>query len=280
MDKIDLHVHSTASDGTMSPEEVVAYAKQKGLRAIALTDHDTIDGIEEAIEAGKKYDIEVVPGIEFAADFNNTELHILGYYINYKDDNFKKAVKNIQIDRENRNIEMIKKLNEIGFDVTVEELYSIAGGKEIVTRAHFAKLLLKKGYVNTREEAFKKYISSDCPAYVSRKILNSKQCIELILSVNGIPVLAHPTLYKMTINEIELVTKQLITYGLKGIEGIYSSYSNQQKADIKSIAQNYNIKISGGSDFHGTNKPHIDLGEGINNNISIPYSILKNLRIQ
>lgn len=277
MDKIDLHLHSTASDGTMSPTEVVAYAKKKNLKAIALTDHDTVDGIAEAIEAGEKYEIEVVAGIELAGDFNNTELHILGYCIDYEDESFKNALEKIKVDRENRNIKIIEKLKVLGFDVSIDELYSIAGGKKIVTRAHFAKLLLKKGYVQTRDEAFKKYISDGCPAYIQRTILNSKQCIELILKAGGIPSLAHPTLYKKTIHEIDLIVKELVVYGLQAIEGIYPLYSKQQTSDIRIIAEKYNIKLSGGSDFHGTNKPDIDLGSGIGNNISVPYKILEDL---
>lgn len=277
MDKIDLHLHSTASDGTMSPTEVVAYAKKKNLKAIALTDHDTVDGIAEAIEAGEKYEIEVVAGIELAGDFNNTELHILGYCIDYEDESFKNALEKIKVDRENRNIKIIEKLKVLGFDVSIDELYSIAGGKKIVTRAHFAKLLLKKGYVQTRDEAFKKYISDGCPAYIQRTILNSKQCIELILKAGGIPSLAHPTLYKKTIHEIDLIVKELVVYGLQAIEGIYPLYSKQQTSDIRIIAEKYNIKLSGGSDFHGTNKPDIDLGSGIGNNLSVPYKILEDL---
>lgn len=278
MERIDLHTHSNASDGTMTPTELIKYAKDKGLKAIALTDHDTIDGIEEAVQASKTYNLEFVPGIEFAADFNGKEFHILAYYIDYRNDYFKQTIKKIQIDRQNRNIEMIELLKKLGFDVDISELYSISGGKNVVTRAHFAKLLLKKGYINTLDEAFKKYLSDGCPAYIPRKILNSKQCIELIIENNAIPVLAHPTLYKMTMHQIELAIKELINYGLKGVESIYPLYTNQQESDLKAIAKKYNIKITGGSDFHGANKPNIDLGTGIGKNIFIPYEILNDLR--
>lgn len=278
MDKIDLHAHSTVSDGTMSPTELVKYAKKKNLKAIALTDHDTIDGIKEAIKAGKKYEVEIIAGIELAGDFNGTELHILGYYIDYKNKYFKNMLEKIKLDRDNRNIKIIEKLKILGFDVSVDELYSIAGSKKIVTRAHFARLLLEKGYVKTKDEAFKKYISDGCPAYVQRKILNSKQCIELLLKSGAIPSLAHPTLYKKTIHEIDLMVKELVSYGLKAIEGIYPLYSKQQTSDIRMIAKKYNIKLSGGSDFHGTNKPNIDLGSGIGNNLNIPYKILEDLK--
>ncbi len=278
MNKIDLHTHSTASDGTMSPTQLIAYAKEKNLKAIALTDHDTIDGIEEALEASKKYDVEVVPGIEFACKYNNYELHILGFDINYKDEYFNNFINKIKIDRENRNIEMINKLKEVGFNVELEELYTIANAKGTITRAHFAKLLLIKGYVQTKEEAFQKYLLKGCPCYVPRKLLDYKQCIELLLKANGIPVLAHPTLYKMSLHEIEILTNELIKFGLLGIEAIYPLYTSQQEGDLKALAKKYNIKISGGSDFHGDNKKNIDLGTGIGNNINIDYKILEDLR--
>lgn len=278
MDKIDLHTHSTISDGTLTPIELVAYAKTKGLKAIALTDHDSIDGISEAVEASTKYDLELIPGIEFAVSFKNKEIHILGYFIDYKNDEFKTQLKQTQIDRQNRNLEIIEKLKKIGVEITSEELYSIAGKKNIVSRVHFAKLLLKKGYVNTRDEAFKRYLCEGGKAYVPRKALNALDCINLINTNGGIPVLAHPTLYNLTMNQIELMVKEFIEFGIKGIEAIYSTYSHQQEADLKVIAKKYNLKISGGSDFHGDNKPNIDLGSGISNNLSVPYKILEDLK--
>jgi predicted metal-dependent phosphoesterase TrpH len=278
MDNIDLHVHSDASDGTLSPHDLVQYAKEKHLKLIALTDHDTIAGVAEAVEAGKKYAIEVIPAIEFAADYNGHEFHILGLDVDYKNESFRNTLKSLQQEREDRNAHMIDKLRALGFDVSTSELYNIAEGKKVITRAHFAKLLLKKGYIKTRDEAFQKYIGEGCPAYLPRKLLDCEACIKLILEHNGIPVLAHPTLYHMSMNEIDLAVKTLVGFGLIGIEGIYPLYNSQQKGDIKAIAQKYNLKISGGSDFHGSNKPNIDLGSGIGNNISIPYKIWQDLK--
>lgn len=278
MDRIDLHTHTTISDGTMTPSQLVEYAKQKQLKAIAITDHDGIDGVSEAIEAGKKYCIEIVPSIEFGTDYNGTEIHILGHYIDYKDKQLLNIIKDIQQNRHNRNKKMIEKLNSIGFNVNLDELYSITKNQNIVTRAHFALLLLQKGYVKSRDEAFKKYISHGCVAYVPRNLMCAKECIKLIERFKGIPTLAHPTLYKMSMNEIDLLVKDLVESGLKAIEAIYPLHSSQQEGDIKAIAKKYNIKISGGTDFHGANKPNIDLGTGINHNISIPYKVLENLK--
>lgn len=278
MDKIDLHTHTTISDGTMTPTELIAYAKEKELKAIAITDHDGIDAIEEAIKEAEKYDIEIVPSIEFATDYNGTELHILAHYIDYKNADLLSLIKSIQYNRQNRNEKMIQKLNNLGFDVSVDELYAISKNKNIVTRAHFALLLLQKGYVETRDEAFKKYISAGCPAYVPRNLMSVYECIKLIQKFNGIPTLAHPTLYKMNMHEIELLIKELSEYGLKAVEAIYPLHTKQQEGDIKAIAKKYNLKISGGTDFHGDNKPNIDLGTGINHNITIPYKVLEDLK--
>lgn len=278
MDTIDLHVHSTASDGTFSPGDLVKYAHQKHLKAIALTDHDTIDGVDEAIEAGKNYNVEVIPALEFAADYMGHEFHILGLNVDYTNEHFRNTLTTLQQQREDRNKNMIAKLKTLGFDVDVQELYNIAGGKKVVTRAHFAKLLLEKGYVKTRNEAFDKYIGEGCAAYIPRRLLTAEACIKLILEHNGIPVLAHPTLYNMSMHEIDIAVKTLVDYGLIAIEGIYPLYSAQQIGDIKAIAKKYNLKLSGGSDFHGANKPNIDIGTGIGNNISVPYTVWETLK--
>lgn len=278
MDRIDLHTHTTISDGTMTPSQLVEYAKQKQLKAIAITDHDGIDGVSEAIKTGQIYGVEIVPSIEFATDYNGTELHILGHYIDYKNEKLLNIIKDIQQNRHNRNKRMIDKLNNIGFDVSIDELYNIAKNKNIITRAHFALLLLEKGYVKSREEAFQKYISPGCVAYVPRNLMSAKDCIKLIQNFKGIPTLAHPTLYKMNIDKIDLLIKDLTESGLKAVEAIYPLHTNQQEGDIKAIARKYNLKISGGTDFHGANKPNIDLGTGINHNISISYKILEDLK--
>ncbi len=276
MNLIDLHVHSTASDGTLSPTELIIKAKEVGLRAVALTDHDTIDGIQEAIEAGEKYGIEVIAGIELAAQYGAGEIHILGLDIDITSAPFLTQIKYYQGARDRRNILMVQKLNEIGFDITMEELYTLCGG-EIITRAHYARLLLQKGYTRTMEETFQKYLSPGLPAYVHREIPTPVQCIEMIAHAKGVAILAHPTLYKFTDAQLDELLKELKSYGLVGIETIYSLHTNIQEQRIRSLAHKYKLCITGGSDFHGANKKNIHLGYG-KGNLRVPYSILENFR--
>lgn len=277
---IDLHTHSTFSDGTLTPTELITLAKKQNLSAIALTDHDTIDGLAEAFKTGEKLHMNVIAGIELAAlydKYEKTEIHIVGLGIDFQSFELKKQLKIIQNARTERNMQILQKLTNFGFSMTYEELKQTAGG-EIITRAHYAKLMLEKGYIKERTEAFQKYISPGLPCYVERKFLTPKLCIETILKAGGKAVLAHPTLYYMNANQIEQLCKELITYGLNGIETMYSSYSFEQQMQIKKIADKLNLKYSGGSDFHGQNKPDIFLGVG-KGNLKIPYTYLDNLQL-
>ena len=176
---IDLHVHSNASDGTLTPTEVVRLAKESGLSAIALTDHDTVDGIKEAIEAGKQYGVQVIPGIELSAEYKSGDLHILGLNVDYTDEEFRKKVAVCRDSRDNRNKKMIKKLNEQGISVTWDIMLERFGANSI-TRAHFAKYLMDEGYVADKDEAFRKYLNPGCPCYVSREKISPKEAIEII----------------------------------------------------------------------------------------------------
>lgn len=276
MQYIDLHVHSNVSDGTLSPAELVHYAKQKGLRAFALTDHDIIDGIEEAVNEGKEWGVEVIPGIEFAAEYKDREIHILGLFIDYKDCNFIQKLNWIQNARVRRNEKMLKKLNDIGIKITLEDLKQRAG-KDLITRAHFGKALFEKGYTKSLNDAFRLYLSPGSPGYVQREILSPKECIQLIHEAKGLAVLAHPTLYRLSDNNLSSLLQVLKEEGLDAIESIYSLYSKEQENKIRSLAHHFNLLITGGSDFHGTNKKDIDMGAG-KGNLKIPYGILEDLK--
>ena len=276
---IDLHTHSYCSDGTFSPEGLVILAKQKGLSAIALTDHDTIDGLSLFLEAGQKHGLETIAGIEFAAQyekFHQPEIHIVG--LGFVPDH-KALVDNmaqIKQDRHTRNEEMCQKLTAIGLPISMEEVTKCAGG-EIVTRAHFAKILLQKHLVSSREEVFSRYLSPGCPAYVPRKVLTPAQCIQTIHAAGGIAILAHPTLYHLELEQIHTLCQELKSLGLDGMECYYSTYNAQQTKDMMHISKQLDLLPSGGSDFHGENKPQIQLGSG-KNNLAIPYEIWENLR--
>jgi len=272
----DLHTHSTASDGTKTPSELVCIAKEAGLKSIALTDHDTIDGLAEFNEAGAKYGIETISGIEFAAAYKNTELHIVGLFIDKKNENLVNSMKYIVDEREERNKKMLHVLNMLGINICIEDLEKNAGGK-IITRAHYANILTEKGYVQNNAEAFNKYIGSGKPGYVKRETLSPKYCIEIIRSSGGIPVLAHATLYGFNYLDIFNIVGELVRYGLMGLETMYSTYTGKQAYEMLKICEYYNLLESGGSDFHGDNKPDIKIGKG-KGNLEIPQEFAEKMK--
>lgn len=272
---VDLHVHSDASDGTMTPTEVVNYAKEKKLYAIALTDHDTVDGVKEAIEAAGD-DIHLIPGIEISANYEGTDLHILGYNVDYNNKEFLAELDNCRKVRAERNLKMINKMNDAGFPVTEEIMKERYGTDAVITRAHFARYLLEEGYVSTKDEAFEKYLGKGKPLYVPRTQMTPETAVKTIKNAGGHPVLAHPMLYNFDKEKIEEVVVYLKGLGIEGIEGVYSMNTPDDDRFLKELADKYGLFITGGSDFHGTNKPHIDLGVGTGK-LSVPKILLMNL---
>ncbi|MBQ8733146.1 MAG: PHP domain-containing protein [Anaerotignum sp.] len=276
---IDLHAHSTASDGTYAPAEVAELAKKIGLSAIALTDHDTIDGLEEFQKTGKELGMETIAGIEFAALWENhhrPEIHIVGLGFNPDHPVLLERMKDIKRSRDIRNQKMCEKLSSLGLHITLEEVAANAGG-EIITRAHFANVLLQKGYIAKKEDAFSRYISTGLPGYVEREFLTPELCIRTIKEAGGAAILAHPTLYGLSPEQIEELCTELIPYGLDGVECQYSTYSPAETKMITAIAEKLHLLPSGGSDFHGKNKPNIHLGSG-KSNLAIPYRFWEELK--
>lgn len=273
---VDLHVHSTRSDGTFTPSELVDYALKKGLSAFALTDHDTTDGLAEAMEYAKDKGIEVVPGIEFSTEYESKDIHILGLYIDYTKKEFKEQVQAFIDSRILRNQKMCKNLQTAGIDITYEALLAEFPDSTI-TRAHYARYLLDHGYVKSLPEAFDRYVGDHCPYYVPREKVTPAQAVELILQADGIPILAHPTLYHMSERRLEKLVAALKEAGLMGMEAVYSTYTAAEERQMRSLAAKYNLLISGGSDFHGANKPKLDLATGYGN-LFIPASILTDLK--
>lgn len=264
MRAIDLHTHSTYSDGTFSVKELIDRAHEKGLAAIALTDHDTVDGIDEAIEyAAEKYpDLEVIPGIEFSTENEGKEVHVVGLYIDYHDKEFIDGLSAFIDSRIGRNIKMCKKLSEeAGIPISYEVLTEEYPGT-VITRAHFAKFMVENGYVNSRNEVFDRYIGDHAPYYVEREKISPEDAINSILKAKGVPILAHPILYRLSDERLEALVSKLKDAGLVGIEAIYSTYELRDERQIKELAKKYDLLVSGGSDFHGANKPDIDLGTG------------------
>lgn len=282
MELTDLHVHSTASDGTFTPTELVSAAKQAGLRAFALTDHDTVAGVSEAVLAGKEAGVEVIPGIEISTKYSSKnitdkEIHIVGLYIDYEDEYFLSEIASFRDRRDGRNEKLVQLMNEAGFPVTLSEMRELFGVNTVLTRAHFARFMVMKGYVKSNNEAFDRYLGDGKPFYIERQMPDPARAVELIRSVGGVAVLAHPVLYGMSDEELITLCRYLKRHGLAGIEGIYSTYRNSDERNIRRIAAECGLLISGGSDFHGANKPDIMLGTG-HGSLRIPYELAVNLK--
>lgn len=278
MNYIDLHTHSNASDGTYSPEELVAYGAQKNLKALALTDHDTVDGLSRAFTAASNFDMELVPGIELSTEYKGKDVHILGLYINWRKKEFLESLTYFQNSRDYRNEKMLLKLKkEAGFDISPSKMKERFGENVVITRAHVARYLYEKGYIKTIDQAFKKYIGDNCKYFIPREKITPQQGISLIQKADGIPVLAHPLLYNLGKNELDLLVSTLKESGLMGLEAIYARNKGFDETNMIQLAKKYNLLITGGSDFHGSNKPDIDLGCGTGS-LKVPYEILENLK--
>lgn len=274
---VDLHVHSTESDGTCTPKELVNEALRVGLSAFALTDHDTTSGIAQAKDAARGSGIEIISGIELSCFNDNHEVHMVGLFLDETNKAFQDALREIQTSRDKRNEKMINRLREeAGFDISAPVLKDYFPDC-ILTRAHIARYLFEKGYINDINTAFQKYIGDHCPYYVPREKLTPIQAIDLIHSAGGIAVLAHPLLYHLSAARLKQLTLDLKAHGLDAIEAIYSTYTTGEERQMKQLAADTGLAISGGSDFHGANKPSIQLGTG-RGHLLIPYSVLTHLK--
>ena len=276
MKAVDLHVHSTRSDGTYTPAELVEYAIKKDLRAFALTDHDTTTGIAEAVTASANSCVEVIPGIEFSTEYNGKDIHIVGLYIPYNDPLFMERLEEFQDSRTLRNMKMCQKLQEHGVNLSYEEL-NVAYPDAVITRAHYSNLLIKKGYVRSMPEAFERYIGDRAPCFVPREKITPVQAIKFLQESGAVSVLAHPTLYHFGNTELNKLVRLLKDAGLAAIEAIYSTYTLGEEHAIRKLAKDYELLISGGSDFHGANKPTIDLGNG-KGHLFVPESVLQQIK--
>ncbi|MEN3043472.1 MAG: PHP domain-containing protein [Fervidobacterium sp.] len=271
---VDLHTHTTSSDGTLTPESLVKKAKLIGLEVLAITDHDTISAF---YELGNIFEddigIKLLRGVEISAEYPTDSLHILGY--NFKDiDAIGKVLNELLEYRNKRNEIIIQKMNEMGFSATLEEIKQIAKG-EAIGRPHFARLMANKGYVRSIDEAFEKYLRDGGLLFVEKRRLKPKEAIDLIKNAGGIAILAHPfeilrakNTTEDDLNYIERLILELVDYGLDGIEVFYSTHASSQTNDLLKIARKYDLMITAGSDFHGDNRPSVKLG------MDIPYKLL------
>ena len=247
MSGVDLHIHSTASDGQFSPAEIVRKAAARGLTVIALADHDTVDGIAPALEAARDFSqLRVIPGTELSTSVPEGEVHVLGYFVDFADRELQAALEEMRNSRRERIIKMIAKLKNLGINIDWERVQEIAGDGSI-GRPHVAQAMMEKGYIKTVKEAFNRYISRDGPAYVKRKVMTPVEVVELILRADGLPVLAHPS----TVSDMEATVVELKAAGLVGIEVYYGSYTVGEISKLVRLADKYNLIATGGSDYHG-----------------------------
>lgn len=272
---IDLHTHSIKSDGSMTPSELVRHAKENGLAAVALTDHDCTDGIKEALAEGEKIGIEVVSGVELSA-VSSTETHILGYYIDADEKNFKNKMAELLAMRKKRNEDTAKKLRENGFDISVEDAKRFCKGS-VLGRAHFARAMVEKGMTGSVKEAFDKYLGSGKPCYSGQQLLTPAECVRLINGAGGEAFCAHLHLMRKSDEELFSFLKELKKEGLAGIEGYYTEYTEQMHEKYMAMARELSLIVSGGTDFHGKMKPHISIGKGFGN-LRVPYSVLEGIK--
>jgi predicted metal-dependent phosphoesterase TrpH len=260
MNHIDLHTHSTASDGSFRPAEVVRLAKDAGLKALALTDHDTTDGLAEAVAAGQKLGVEVIPGVEISAKFTDDTMHILGYFIDYHSGRLEERLAVLQQARKERNPKIVAKLNALGIPITLEQVERLSGGGQ-VGRPHIARALLESGYVSTIQQAFDIYLRNGAKAYVPKFRFPPHEALDMIREAGGIPVVAHPfTLGLGSAGALKEALADLKSQGLAGIEVFYSEHTPEQEALYLKLAQELGLLVTGGSDFHGDNKPEVALG--------------------
>ena len=276
---VDMHTHSTASDGSLNPTQLIRLAKEAGISAVALTDHDTIEGLAEAGFAAKEYDIDFVPGIEISCDFEDRVFHILGLFVDYTSPILIDTLTDLVSNRDKRNHQLISRLSEFGINIEYDHVNRIAGNS-VVGRPHFAQAMLKKGYVRSINEAFTEYLGMGRKAYIPKKRLTAKEGIELINQSKGIACLAHPMVYPFEgTDQFKNTILILRHFGMRAIEVYYSEHTPDQTKFIERVAGDFNLLSSGGSDFHGGNiHPENKIGTGVNRNLNIGRDIYLKLR--
>lgn len=273
---VDLHTHTTESDGSFTPEELMNEAARVGLSAIAITDHDSISGIKKAAPLANALGIELIPGVELSTDYNGKEVHVVGLYIDIEDAHFLEKIKEFKENRDSRNAIIVENLQKEGFDITMEAL-TAENPDCVITRANIARFLYEHGMIPTIQTAFEKYIGDNCKCYVNRFKITPMDGVRLIKEAGGTAILAHPLLYHMSDATLQKMVDEMKAAGLDGIESIYCTYSPAEERQMKHFAKDNNLLISGGSDFHGTTKPKLELGTGYGK-LNIPYEILETIK--
>jgi len=265
----DLHLHTIFSDGTYTPSALIEQALDMGINIIAITDHDTVDGILPSLEAARGKDIEIIPAIELTAEYDGLEIHILGYFIDYNSKALLKKLDFLKQNRRERMLQMVDKLNKMGIAIEAQEVFKLSGNAP-VGRLHLARTLLQAGYVDSIATAFQKYIGERSPAYVCGFRLGPQEAIRLIKEHRGLAVLAHP--YSMRRDDL---IPLFIEYGLAGLEVFYPEHTNSTTQRYKNLAEKYNLLLTGGSDCHGFAKPEVKLGS-----VKLPEVFVEKLKAE
>ncbi len=277
MNRVDLHLHTTHSDGSCTPSEVIGLAHQAGVTALAITDHDIMTGVAEAITAGNGYGIEVIPGVEISSVIGQSELHILGYFLDWQDPALNERFTSLRASRHRRNPQIIERLQALGIDISYEEVRALAGS-DSVGRPHIARALMDKRVVSSAKNAFDRFLADGRPAYVPRELPSPAEAIQWIKTAGGLAVLAHPTWVKLAGRSLIELVRDLKSAGLDGIEVYYSTHAARQTREYLSLAQQLGLLVTGGSDFHGLTKPDIDVGIG-KGSLHIPAALLTNMKV-
>ena len=273
---VDLHVHSNASDGTFSPSQVVELAKNAGLDAFALTDHDTTAGVPEALEKGRDLNIEVIPGIEVSSSFDGTEIHILGLFVNSDDPVLAAMLEKMRISRDRRNEKMLENLAADGISFTKEELCG-DNPDTIITRAHIAHALVAKGICSGMDQAFKKYLQYGGRYCPQKEHLSPEEVVKTLISNGAFVALAHPFQYKLGDKKTEELIAHMADLGMKGLEVYHSSNNKLESMKLQEMAVRHHLLPTGGSDFHGGNKPDISIGTG-RGGLRVSYLLLEDIK--
>ena len=272
---IDLHTHSTCSDGLLTPAALLTLAARRGLAAIALTDHDTVAGLPEALAHGTITGVEVLPGIEISSCFDGVSLHILGYGFNHEQPAFLAFLEKLQLARHNRNQGILERFQALGISITEEELTQVAGDQ--VGRPHFARLLVKKGRAKNTQDAFARYLKRGYPAFVEHVKPQADEVISRLTEANGLAVLAHPACSDPGLEKIPTLVARLKDYGLAGLEAFYPTHSQKICRLLQALAAKHGLLLSGGTDYHGDTHSVTPLG-GNTKTIRVPLKLLHDIK--
>ena len=276
MDRIDLHLHTAASDGTDAPAELVKKAAALGLRAVSVTDHDTVAGVPEALAAGERLGIEVVSGIEVSSDYRDNNVHILGYFIDPDSPALRPVLDWVKTERRIRNEKIVAMFAADGFDISLEQLHDAYPGA-VLGRPHMAEFLMRKGYTSSIQESFDRYLGEGGLYYLPKRRISIRQAVEVIRHAGGVSVLAHPLQYHYPRNEVVEMIEYAVSLGVRALECYYSEHTPAEQAWLLAQAERYGLGVSGGSDYHGTRKTHISMGTGMGN-LAVPYRVLEGLK--